>query len=897
MRSPDPDPAATFQPMETRVARLSILDSYGVRWAHATFARDLLQNFFDSAADFRAVSLDVRAGEGVVEIRGPETFDIDLLAYIGATTKTSGRTVGGFGEGFKICALIGARDFGLTITAGSGDHELAVFFDPVPLGRELCYRITTRGADPIQGSYVRLEGCDAACIAAFQAAPAMFRHPDNPKLKQPLVVDLDQGVAVYVTPTGRDGELYYRRQLRGVARFHASGSERPLTLAHDGILDDLEGDRDRRDLPAEPIARAVGGRLAPDDLHRVLLQLMPYWKHGNDVLSGLLAAATQRKLVFSWPPRWLARGSTRGLAEFAERQGFSIALAAFAALGMPTPDNHYTNLETRAPTPLEVARFDVVAGLYAELNGKPARPTKLEVFDLAGSAVAGQHLGDKVLVGAQLIEKGFDAAAGTILHELAHETGGEEDIRFLRRLTNLIGAAVRDPEKIRAARRRYASVRPRKKADEAGKAAAAAQVAYMPELDGERDDTEGVICALFVPPGFPPTARLTAAIRAAAAEVGTGVWMVAQTVSGPLDAVAWGLPGVPSLNIGGVDPDPPAERVLGYHLRTYGPDGQGLHPDPERIRAAIRRAAEKGITGRLGLTVYHNLRAEQQARVRDVLGVELKKRLQKPATARARRDDLARAYLRGRYGQSGVGLGDVFRHGVTAATEVLIRRAGRSRRTADEIFYPICAEIDRAVAFADELRGRDPDYDDADAFERAAMNAARGAAVSSFVEDADTPAEQKAHAEASFRVARAAAARVLDLDVVQPAKEVLLTHAMKAGNLAWALYPHPGSFDAERFTQALERGADEVVRMQRWVDEEGGILHESDVRTRLDALHKDPRAARNIRRNERIWAHRAKATQALHALYDRALAESGSEITAAARCLEEAARILPEAPP
>src|SRR5262249_54498891 len=180
---------------------------------------------------------------------------------------------------------------------------------------------------------------------------------------------------------GRAAVTHSRRQLRGPARFYASSRERAVTLAHDGVIDEIEGDRDRRDLPAEPVARAVGKKLAPDELHRVLLQLMPYWKHGNDVLSGLLSAAVARKLTFAWPPRWLARGGRQALAQCAERQGFSIALASFAALGMPTPANHYPALETRAPPPLEVARFEVVAGLYAELNGKPASTTKLEVFD------------------------------------------------------------------------------------------------------------------------------------------------------------------------------------------------------------------------------------------------------------------------------------------------------------------------------------------------------------------------------------------------------------------------------------------------------------------------------------------------------------------------------------
>lgn len=52
--------------------------------------------------------------------------------------------MGGFGEGFKVCALLGVRDFGLSIDAGAGEHELSVLLDPVPLGRELCYRVRPR---------------------------------------------------------------------------------------------------------------------------------------------------------------------------------------------------------------------------------------------------------------------------------------------------------------------------------------------------------------------------------------------------------------------------------------------------------------------------------------------------------------------------------------------------------------------------------------------------------------------------------------------------------------------------------------------------------------------------------------------------------------------------------
>ena len=75
---------------------------------------------------------------------------------------------------------------------------------------------------------MRLEGCDAATIAAFAAAPAMFRHPDNPKLQAPVGIDAAQGVGIYRAPDGADGEIYYRRQLRGAVRFYGS-SRRAVT--------------------------------------------------------------------------------------------------------------------------------------------------------------------------------------------------------------------------------------------------------------------------------------------------------------------------------------------------------------------------------------------------------------------------------------------------------------------------------------------------------------------------------------------------------------------------------------------------------------------------------------------------------------------------------------------
>ncbi len=208
-------------------------------------------------------------------------------------------------------------------------------------------------------------------------------------------------------------------------------------------------------------------------------------------------------------------------------------------------------------------------------SGKPARTTRFEVFAAKGAAVLGQHLGDKVILAAEPLEAGFDAVSGTILHELAHETGGEEDIRFLRRLTLLLGEALRSPEKVRTARLRYANAQP---AEEPPADGSATSPAYNPEHDQGIDDTEGVVVTVLVPPAFPPTEALMTTLRAAAAEAGIGIWVTAASISGAVGAVTWQAPGLPTLMVSGADVEPPApgDAALGLpaaHLRRGGDRG------------------------------------------------------------------------------------------------------------------------------------------------------------------------------------------------------------------------------------------------------------------------------------------------------------------------------------
>ena len=366
------------------MVRLSILDTYGVRWSRETFARDVLQNFFDAAADFGDVTIDIDAASRRVAVRGPAEFDLDLLAYVGASTKRDGTTAGGFGEGFKICALVALRDFGASLRAGSGARALRALLDPVPLGRELCY--APEALEPgAGGSFVELSGCDDALLEAFRTARDRFRHAHNRRIGPLVAATADRSAGFARSGLGAIGELYYRRQERGGYRSY--GAHPALTLLHDAPLDALEGDRDRRDLRPEPLAEAIARRLEPEGVRDVIFALERDWEHGSAILRAVVSAARERELRFEFPDGWLARdGDDGGLTALAERQGFRLAAAYLSKIGMRRPRDRYRGeLETRPPTPLERARFDALRDLYVELAGAEPKIDALEVFSLRGA--------------------------------------------------------------------------------------------------------------------------------------------------------------------------------------------------------------------------------------------------------------------------------------------------------------------------------------------------------------------------------------------------------------------------------------------------------------------------------------------------------------------------------
>ena len=172
------------------IVSLAILDRYRVKWSRETVARDIVQNFFDEVDDFREVTIETDERGGRVRVEGPSRFHHDYLRYIGGTTKRAPgrRTAGGFGEGFKICALVLLRDYSVDLVAGSGSWRIRPFFRKMKFGRELCYEVTRAvGKRAHPGSFVEIAGADRALVRAFAGAKELFRHAGNPRLGKPKI--------------------------------------------------------------------------------------------------------------------------------------------------------------------------------------------------------------------------------------------------------------------------------------------------------------------------------------------------------------------------------------------------------------------------------------------------------------------------------------------------------------------------------------------------------------------------------------------------------------------------------------------------------------------------------------------------------------------------------------
>ena len=117
------------QEFEKELVKLNIVMSYPVKWSEHTVLSNFVQNFYDALGPSNfGQKFRYAFSERTLTMSAEEGFAREWLYYIGATTKRGGdfKYAGGFGEGFKIAALVSLRDFSLGIYMESRDWTLTV---------------------------------------------------------------------------------------------------------------------------------------------------------------------------------------------------------------------------------------------------------------------------------------------------------------------------------------------------------------------------------------------------------------------------------------------------------------------------------------------------------------------------------------------------------------------------------------------------------------------------------------------------------------------------------------------------------------------------------------------------------------------------------------------------
>ncbi len=580
--------------MKPRTLRLAILDGYAVRWDRLTVARDLVQNFFDEVADFSAVKIEIDAKKKRVRVAGPSTFALDYLRYVGATTKggPQARTAGGFGEGFKICALVLLRDYGVELVAGSGTWEIRPALLPVKLGRELCYEVTEKPAsEAFPGSYVELANVDKRLREELARVRDEFRHPANPRLQRPIFVDAASGAGIYEGKESGTGDIFYRRQRRGQVRFPLGGA---VTFALDAQVTELEADRDRRNLRAvRPLLEALLPLLPDDALVKLLDRLRPYWGRGHQVLTRVLQELGRRGLKHTFTPRWVARSNEythHALEEHAERSGLLLGVRHLALAGCPSVADRFGRAQyPREAKPVEAARLALVAETYRALKA-PLAATALRVVDIENRWASRSAGEGTAWVPARLLESPGREAFAPALAALARVGHNNLSGDGALRLTKLIEAVLAAPEAVD----RFEAAWGELAVDPDRTLAEQPMGRGLVEAKATRSNlgTHALLSfEVLAPSGLPGVEPL---LRRVADHIGEEDVMLALEhvpIDGPLDAiVADARGGLPCVRVGGkiVQPVPGAGAT--FEARTFQTEGgEALLPAWEELRPLVDR--------------------------------------------------------------------------------------------------------------------------------------------------------------------------------------------------------------------------------------------------------------------------------------------------------------------
>ena len=486
------------------VKELNILFSYAVKWSAYKVFRELVQNMYDAAGPetFGCRFSHTYSG-GTLRMCMDESFSIDWLLYMGASTKRDGGVhAGRFGEGFKVAALVAMRDFDLQVRMESQDWRMRVARIPKEVdGRQveqLAYEVEGREDDG--QTTLEVLGVKKAEYGSFLAAVESFYFAENPGLGRRI--SSSRLHAVHAVKEGENhGMVFASLQNRGrLAGF-------PLIVCDHAYTPDGD-DRDREDFAdgdARECVRRALARLSPAEALDALGEVRTRWdgrkrkgmfdsakalevlvrgvsrddrcaaafleEYGPGIAARIGSGTSRNRSMMA--RSWFARSKYKGVVQ--------VVSPCFKALGIKGIEELCEESNgfcvTRRPTREERASLTVIrecaedlfSGLFSYESVPPVEivmDNEAPVLGLAHTRKAGRREAeagfavkrevDKVFVGESCVkEELFGEALATYLHELLHQRGGDSDKAFHDALVDMNASILRAGRRLDEYERRW----------------------------------------------------------------------------------------------------------------------------------------------------------------------------------------------------------------------------------------------------------------------------------------------------------------------------------------------------------------------------------------------------------------------------------------------------------
>lgn len=460
-------------PKFTKIERLRILSSYGVKNTLDWVLRDWVQNFYDAqkAKDrenpFDHIKVEFSTDSDVpwMTIFGDTYFDMEYLLFVGATSKAgNSKFIGEKGEGLKITTLLALRDFGFEVYYeshnGASGWGAQAFFDDVTIGgkpeKELCFNIEQFGSI--------LNGTKIMITAKTEKAKENLAQLQKMNYQEWFAHSRNN----YLLPGNKITEHIYRKQGGSEGRLFLAGIDRgeDYRLSFVYKVDTklkADNDRDRKTLSAVALSEALkvclGTGNVPYEVYSKIFSasegdLLKDWSYDEEI------SAIKKNPNFLDYFKVYFKDRMHKLT-YAESSNTDCDNGTLERLGVKLVTDHrlVEILRSKRVKSLEI----MISGIQSAEKVKAEGPTlnkvkllqtvvssagieakRIEVFapSTSESHIMGTYNTDYVRLNVCLFEgKGntFANALATYLHELAHVAGSDESASFSDKLTEYIG--------------------------------------------------------------------------------------------------------------------------------------------------------------------------------------------------------------------------------------------------------------------------------------------------------------------------------------------------------------------------------------------------------------------------------------------------------------------------